>query len=134
MHMDEDRIKCCNISYLEPDFVKHHLYKVDDSYTTLNEDHEYSYREMVIDAMAPDFTTSNPEEALIAKDKLFFLYARELWFGCKKATQQSVIARLLNIKLEYRIPERCYDGIFQLMKDGLLDVHKLYLSTFKFIT
>ncbi|CAI9265267.1 unnamed protein product [Lactuca saligna] len=102
MHMDEDRIKypcikCRNIPHLEPDSAKYRLYKsgfvpsywfwdkhgetsidentslgVDDSYTTLNEKHEYSYREMVINAMAPDFTTSNPEEEPIAKDKLFF--------------------------------------------------------------
>nr|GMD93379.1 transposon, En/Spm-like, Transposase-associated domain protein [Ipomoea batatas] len=44
---------------------------------------------------------------------------RELWSGCEKLTQLSVVARLLNIKAEYRLPEQCFDAFCQLFKDGL---------------
>lgn len=83
--MDQHRIKfmcikCRSIPYVELDTIEHHLYKlgfvpnywfqdihgetsvddntylrVDDSYKYLNKDHECSYIEMVIDAMALDF-------------------------------------------------------------------------------
>nr|KAJ0201765.1 hypothetical protein LSAT_V11C600321320 [Lactuca sativa] len=111
--IDEDRIKCpcikCrNIPYRDTDTVKHHLYKsgfveeywfwdkhgetsidddntflgVDDSNKKFNES-ECSYREMVIDAMAPNFNTINPKEEPNVLDKKFFdmLAAadKELW-------------------------------------------------------
>ncbi|KAL7614981.1 hypothetical protein Lser_V15G06214 [Lactuca serriola] len=137
-YMDGDKIRCpCikfhNKAYKKVDKAKYHLYKfgfvpnyefwdkhgessfdctplgVDDTYMSLNEHHEPSYREMVMDAAGPDFITSTLDEEPNAEDKKFFdmLEAadKELWSGCKKVTQLSVIARLLNIKSEYRIHE-----------------------------
>nr|KAJ0205443.1 hypothetical protein LSAT_V11C500238250 [Lactuca sativa] len=97
--MDKDKIKwqCIKfrkIPYREVDIVKHHLYKfgfvkeywfrdkhdetsidddntflgVDDSNTNFSEG-ACSYREMAIDAMAPDLNTSNHEEEPNALDK-----------------------------------------------------------------
>ena len=78
---------------------------------------------MVLDAAGPEFITRNLNEEPNPEDKKFFdmLNAadRELWPGCEKVTQLSVVARLLNIQSEYRIPEQCFNSICQLMKDGL---------------
>ena len=102
---------------------------------SLNEHHEPTYREMVMDATGPDFITSTLDEEPNAEDKKFFdmLEAadKELWSGCKKVTQLSVIARLLNIKSEYRIPEQCFDTICQLIKDGLPQENNMVDSLYK---
>ncbi|KAL4590590.1 hypothetical protein LXL04_003524 [Taraxacum kok-saghyz] len=96
---------------------------MDDSNRSSNEQHEPSYTEMVLDVAGPDFVTRFLDEEPNLEDKKFFdmLNAadRELWSGCEKVTQLSVVARLLNIKSEYRIPEDCFNSICQLMKDGL---------------
>lgn len=36
---------------------------------------------------------------------------KELWPRCKKVTQLSGVARILKTKLEYCVPEQCYDVI-----------------------
>lgn len=46
-------------------------FRVDNSNTIMNEDHECSYSEMVLDSVAPDFFTSNHEEELNAKGNFF---------------------------------------------------------------
>ncbi|KAL7607985.1 hypothetical protein Lser_V15G12232 [Lactuca serriola] len=163
-YMDGDKIKCpctkCNNkAYKAVDEAKYHLYKfgfvpnyrfwdkhgetstdstllgMDDTYTSLNEHHDPTYRKLVMDAAGPDFMTRTLDEEPNSEDKKFFdmLEAadRELWPGCKKVTQLSVVARLLNIKSEYRIPELCFDAICQLIKDGLPEENNMVDSLYE---
>nr|GMD74945.1 uncharacterized protein LOC109155276 isoform X1 [Ipomoea batatas] len=78
---------------------------------------------MVIDAAGQNLIARNVGEEPNAEDKKFFdmldAADRQLWSGCEKLTQLSDVARLLNIKTEYRLPEQCFDAFCQLFKDGL---------------
>nr|GMC91741.1 uncharacterized protein LOC109155304 [Ipomoea batatas] len=91
----------------------------------LNEQNEplESYQQMVFDAAGPNLITRNVGEEPNVEDKRFFdmldAADRELWSGCEKLTQLSAVARLLNIKTKYRLPEQCFDAFCQLFKDGL---------------
>ncbi|KAL6579029.1 hypothetical protein OROMI_009245 [Orobanche minor] len=40
-----------------------------------------------------------------------------LWDGCEKHTKLSLVARLMSIKAENRMSEKCYDQIAELMKE-----------------
>lgn len=87
------------------------------------------YREMVFDAGGSSYRMNydgddrmddveeppNPEaqrfyDMLKAADN-------ELWPGCTKHSQLSVVARLINMKSENNISERCFDQIAELMKE-----------------
>ncbi|KAL4582967.1 hypothetical protein LXL04_007530 [Taraxacum kok-saghyz] len=145
--------KCLNRPYVEVEVMKFHLAKfgfmlnyhvwdrhgetsvrssssvgstssgIDYSNTSLNEQHEPSYTDMILDAAGPDFITRMVDEEPNPEDKKLFdmlnLADRELWPNCEKVTQLSVVDRLLNIKSEYRLPEQCFNSFCQLMKDGL---------------
>ena len=86
-----------------------------------------NYAQLVLDAAGPEFASRMSEmpedvdESPNAMDKRFFELLkhadRELWGGCEKATQLSAVARLLNIKADYNLSEKCYDAICQLLKD-----------------
>ena len=54
----------------------------------------------------------------------------QLWSGCKKATQLSVVSRLLNIKSDYRMPEKCYDTICQLINDVIPEENNMVDSLY----
>nr|KAJ0189731.1 hypothetical protein LSAT_V11C800451330 [Lactuca sativa] len=56
---------------------------------------------------------------------------KDLWHGCKKVTQVSAVARLLNIKLEYRIPKQSYDAICQLINDVLPEENNMVGSLYE---
>ncbi|VFQ95865.1 unnamed protein product [Cuscuta campestris] len=65
---------------------------------------------MVIDAMGPSFNPNVPvEEEPNASDKNFFDMLKpadtDLWKGCTKMSQLSMVARLLNIKAEHNLSE-----------------------------
>ena len=151
--------KCLNRAFQEVEVAKFHLSKfgfipnyylwnkhgetsigstsfgMDDTHSPFNEHHDPSYSEMVMDAAGYDFIERTFDEDPNPEDKKFFdmLEAadRELWSGCKKATQFSVAARLLNIKSEYRIPEQCFNAICQLMKDGLPEDNNMVDSLYE---
>lgn len=117
---------CHNKVYQEVDIAKFHLCKYgfvpnytfwdrqgetsiantslerDDTNMSLNEIQEPSYREMVLDAAGPELISRTLDEEPNLEDNKFFnkLKAadKELWPGCEKVTQLSVVARLLNIK------------------------------------
>ncbi|XP_057775147.1 uncharacterized protein LOC130994128 [Salvia miltiorrhiza] len=42
---------------------------------------------------------------------------RELWPGCKTHTQLSLVARLMSLKFENNMSERCFDQILELIKE-----------------
>lgn len=45
----------------------------------------------------------------------------ELWPGCTKHSQLSVVARLMNLKSEHNISERCFDQIAEFKKEIVPD-------------
>ncbi|XP_023761137.2 uncharacterized protein LOC111909581 [Lactuca sativa] len=151
--------KCLNRAFQEVEVAKFHLSKfgfipnyylwnkhgetsigstsfgMDDTHSPFNEHHDPSYSEMVMDVAGYDFIGRTFDEDPNPEDKKFFdmLEAadRELWSGCKKATQLSVAARLLNIKSEYRIHEQCFNAICQSMKDGLPEDNNMVDSLYE---
>ncbi|KAL4573042.1 hypothetical protein LXL04_019835 [Taraxacum kok-saghyz] len=114
------------------------LSDADDTYTTLHEQHAPTYTEMILDATDSDclngFMSKPIEEEPNTADKKFFdmLKAadKDLWSGCKKATQLSVVSRLLNIKSDYRMPEQCYDTICQLINDVIPEENNMVDSLY----
>nr|GMC66641.1 uncharacterized protein LOC109166774 [Ipomoea batatas] len=140
--------KCRHISFEEAEIVRFHLCKFGfvpnyfewnrygemsrnrtsmgfDANWSLNEQNEplESYQQMVFDAAGQNLIARNVGEEPNVEDKKFFdmldAADRQLWSGCEKLTQLSAVARLLNIKTEYRLPEQCFDAFCQLFKDGL---------------
>ncbi|VFQ84575.1 unnamed protein product [Cuscuta campestris] len=80
---------------------------------------------MIYDAVGPTRTNSVLEEEPNSTDKQFFEMLKaadtDLWPGSSKTSQLSAVARLLNIKSEHNLSERCYDTICQYIKDILLE-------------
>ncbi|XP_019160044.1 PREDICTED: uncharacterized protein LOC109156648 [Ipomoea nil] len=140
--------RCRHISFEEAESVRFHLCKFGfvpnyfewnrhgemshnqtsmefDANWSLNEQNEplESYQQMVYDVASPNLIARNMREEPNVEDKKFFdmldAADRQLWSGCEKLTQLSAVARLLNIKTEYRLPEQCFDAFCQLFKDGL---------------
>ncbi|XP_043815296.1 uncharacterized protein LOC110620971 [Manihot esculenta] len=44
---------------------------------------------------------------------------QQLWPGCETHSQLSAVSRLLNLKAEHHFSERCFDQIYELMKEML---------------
>ncbi|XP_039123357.1 uncharacterized protein LOC120259972 [Dioscorea cayenensis subsp. rotundata] len=98
---------------------------------------------MIIDAIGPNFDPyydENEEEMPNpTTQKLYDMLdtAEEpLWSGCESHTQLSAVARLLTIKSEFHISERCYDAVLQFMKEALPANNKLvdnFYNTKKFV-
>ena len=60
----------------------------------------------------------------------------ELWPGCENHSQLSAVARLLNIKSEHQMSEKCYDAITSLIKEMLPEDNKMvdnFYSTKKLV-
>ncbi|VFQ69657.1 unnamed protein product [Cuscuta campestris] len=78
---------------------------------------------MIYDAVGPTRINSVLEEEPNSTDKHFFEMLKaadtDLWPGSSKMSKLSAVARLLNIKLEHNLSERCYDTICQYIKDIL---------------
>ena len=80
------------------------------------------YITMVIDAAGHSFNQNyeyeeNPNP--IAQNFYDMLNAANnlLWLGCENHSQLSVVARMLNIKVEHHLSERVFDAIAKLMKE-----------------
>lgn len=84
-----------------------------------------TYEQMVMDAAGPDFFQDVMEEPPNpSAQKLYDMLQaanQEVWPGCESHSQLSVVARMLNIKAEHHLSERCFDDICQLMKEVLPD-------------
>jgi hypothetical protein len=93
------------------------------------------YVDMVYDAAGPSFADTEVEEEPNPADKKFFEMLKaadtDLWEGCRKMSQLSTTARLLNIKSEHNLSERCYDTICQLVKDVLPEENNMVDSFYK---
>ena len=88
-----------------------------------------TYHTMVLDAYS-QFDEEDIEEEP-PNDKAKQLYDMlnaadsELWPGCKRHSQLSFVVRLMSLKAEYHWPERCYDRLTELIKEGLPDENLL---------
>ncbi|XP_057999031.1 uncharacterized protein LOC131177881 [Hevea brasiliensis] len=84
-----------------------------------------TYEQLVMDAAGPDFFQDVMEEPPNpSAQKLYDMLQavnQEVWPGCESHSQLSVVARMLNIKAEHHLSERCFDDICQLMKEVLPD-------------
>ncbi|XP_058003650.1 uncharacterized protein LOC131180064 [Hevea brasiliensis] len=92
-----------------------------------------TYEQMVMDAAGPNFFQDVMEEPPNpSAQKLYDMLQatnQEVWPGCESHSQLSVVARMLNIKAEHHLSERCFDDICQLMKEVLPD-ENLMMKTF----
>ncbi|XP_039115102.1 uncharacterized protein LOC120250331 [Dioscorea cayenensis subsp. rotundata] len=98
---------------------------------------------MIIDAIGPNFDPyydANEEEIPNpTTQKLYDMLntgEEPLWPGCESHTQLSAVARLLTIKSEFHMLERCYDAVLQFMKEALPTSNKLvdnFYNTKKFV-
>ncbi|KAH6778240.1 hypothetical protein C2S51_009552 [Perilla frutescens var. frutescens] len=82
------------------------------------------YHNMVFDAVGPSLNIDDMddiEEAPNPEAQRFFNMLQaadnELWPGCRNHSQLSVVARLMNLKSENGISEKCFDQITELMKE-----------------
>lgn len=98
------------------------------------------YRQMILDAVGPDFFTEDMDEVPNPTAQKFYdmLNAADekLWPGCKTHSQMSSVARLLYMKSEHHFSERCYDDIVQFIKEVLPDENKMvdnFYSTKKLV-
>ena len=81
------------------------------------------FEQMVMDAgglHSYDTYTEEPPNASAQKLlDMLRLANQKVWPGCENHSQLSVVARMLNIKAEHRLSERCFDDLCQLMKEML---------------
>ncbi|XP_047949382.1 uncharacterized protein LOC125195248 [Salvia hispanica] len=77
---------------------------------------------MVLDAAGPQFNNENMDEPPHPDaQKLYDMLNaadNELWPGCKKHSQLSYVVRLMSLKAEFHWPEKCYDRVTELIKEG----------------
>ncbi|XP_039120731.1 uncharacterized protein LOC120257299 [Dioscorea cayenensis subsp. rotundata] len=82
-----------------------------------------TYEQMVIDAGGLDFSPTYMEEPPNAVAQKFFDMLRaanqEAWPGCKNHSQLSVVARMLNMKAEHHLSEKCFNDFCQFLKEML---------------
>ncbi|WCJ43095.1 hypothetical protein M5689_023857 [Euphorbia peplus] len=79
--------------------------------------------------MGAEPTTEHIEEDPNPKAQQFFDMLNsadtEVFPGCQKHSQLSITARLLNLKSEHRLSERCYDSVIEVIKELILEENKL---------
>ena len=80
-----------------------------------------TFVQMVYDVAGPQFNANIVEESPNPTTQNFYdmLNAanQEVWLCCQTYSQLSVIARMLHIKSEHWLSERCYDALCQFMKE-----------------
>ena len=101
------------------------------------------YRNMVLDVIGPNinpqYHVDEEEMPDLKTQRLYEMLHKAnepLWESCSKHTQLSAVARLLNIKSEFRMSEKCYDVVLQFMKEALPNDNKLvdsFYETKKFV-
>lgn len=158
-YMDKDKIKCpcrkCdNKLYKSTNEVRFHISKFgfvnnyhvwrfqgetssQSSRTSAMEiDYEAptAYHTMVLEAVGTQYNIGNMEEPPNPDAQRLYdmLNAadNELWPGCKKHSQLSYVVRLMSLKAEYHWPERCYDRVTELIKEGFPSDDNLLPSSF----
>nr|GMD32818.1 uncharacterized protein LOC109146588 [Ipomoea batatas]GMD32820.1 uncharacterized protein LOC109146588 [Ipomoea batatas] len=76
---------------------------------------------MVMDAAGPEFNVDEIEESPNPEAQKFYDMLKaadqELWPGSKKHSQLSLVARLMSLKSENHISEKCFNQFTELMKE-----------------
>nr|GMC60642.1 uncharacterized protein LOC109168299 [Ipomoea batatas] len=138
--------KCQNTKFLDVATVKFHLAKygfVSDYYVwrfhgecnlrvdvdqdvgapsqMASEEESNAYHTMVMDAAGPEFNVDEIEESPNPEAQRFYDMLKaadqELWPGSKKHSQLSLVARLMSLKSENHISEKCFNQFTELMKE-----------------
>ncbi|XP_043814060.1 uncharacterized protein LOC122723981 [Manihot esculenta] len=119
-----NQFKCQNHNFEYENTVRFHLMK----YGFVRD-----YYQLVADAAGPSFSPSiSNEPPNQSTQRLYDMLAaanQELWPGCENHSQLSVVARILNIKSEHHLSERCFDNIFQFIKE-ILPIDNLFTDNF----
>ncbi|XP_019170987.1 PREDICTED: uncharacterized protein LOC109166492 [Ipomoea nil] len=142
--------KCQNTKFLDVPTVKYHLAKygfVSDYYVwrfhgerivrvdvdqdvggpsqMASEEASNTYHTMVMDVDGPQFNVDEIEESPNPEAQKFYDMLKaadqELWPECKKHSQLSLVARLMSLKSENHISEKCFKQITELVKEVVLD-------------
>ncbi|XP_057809998.1 uncharacterized protein LOC131024507 [Salvia miltiorrhiza] len=147
LFMDGNNIKCpckkCdNVFYKEPNTVRYHIAKfgfVQNYYTwrfqgetsvgmademNLDVGHKSNVHHTVVtDAHGPLFNMGEPGEKPNPEAQRFYdmLNAanKELWPGCSNHSQLSFMARLMSLKSESTMAEKCSNQILKLVKESV---------------
>ncbi|XP_043817332.1 uncharacterized protein LOC122725001 [Manihot esculenta] len=132
-----NRFKCQNRSFEDENTVRFHLMKygfVRDYYVWYLHGEIQNYN--VIhkrNAAEPSFSPSiSNEPSNQSIQRLYDMLAaanQELWPGCENHLQLSAVARILNIKSEHHLSERCFDNICQFIKE-ILPIDNLFTDNF----
>ncbi|XP_043807342.1 uncharacterized protein LOC122721981 [Manihot esculenta] len=102
-----------------------HRRSIDSTDNTCNVEYQHgefsnAYEQLVADAAGPSFSPSiSTEPPNQSTQRLYDMLAvanKELWPGCENHSQLSAVARILNMKSEHHLSERCFDNICQLIK------------------
>ncbi|XP_019158513.1 PREDICTED: uncharacterized protein LOC109155282 [Ipomoea nil] len=138
--------KCQNTKFLDVPTVKFHLAKygfVSDYYVWRfqgecnvsvdvdrdvggpsqmdNEEASNAFHTMVMDAAGPEFNVDEIEETPNPEAQNFYDMLKaadqELWLGSKKHSQLSLVARLMSLKSENHISEKCFNQFTELLKE-----------------
>lgn len=136
--------KCKNLCYHNRDDVTAHLYAhgfLDDYIhwvshgesirrdTSLSSENTNPYRQMVMQAVSPDFDCdSTADEPNIETSKFYSLLNaidEPIWEGCKKHTKLSAMSQLLNLKSECHMSDKGFDRLLSTVKDMLPENDKL---------
>ncbi|XP_059288082.1 uncharacterized protein LOC132041388 isoform X3 [Lycium ferocissimum] len=80
-----------------------------------------SYHRMIHEAAGPSFDPNDMEEFPNPDAQKFYdmidAANQEVWPGCETHSQLSAVARLLHIKAEHHLSERCFDDICQYLNE-----------------
>ncbi|XP_019163601.1 PREDICTED: uncharacterized protein LOC109159943 [Ipomoea nil] len=125
--------KCQNTKFLDVPTVKFHLAKygfvsdyyvdrdVGDPSQMASEEASNAYHTMVMDAAGPGFNVDEIEESPNPEAQKFYDMLKaadqELWPGSKKKSQLSLVARLMSLKSENHISEKCFNEFTELLKE-----------------
>ncbi|XP_057999061.1 uncharacterized protein LOC131177905 [Hevea brasiliensis] len=93
------------------------------------------FQNMGSDAPSPDIAFENMEEPPNLNAQKFYdmlnAAEEELWPGCERHSQLSAVARMLNIKSEHHLSEKCYDAIVNFISEILPDDNQFIDSFYK---
>nr|GMD83380.1 uncharacterized protein LOC109168299 [Ipomoea batatas] len=146
--------KCQNTKFLDVPTVKFHLAKyefVSDYYVwrfhgecnlrvdveqdvgapsqMASEEVSNAYHTMVMDAAGPEFNVDEIEESPNPEAQKFYDMLKaadqELWPGSKNHSQLSLVARLMSLKSENHISEKCFNQFTELMKEVIPEVEEM---------
>nr|GMD61463.1 uncharacterized protein LOC109179592 [Ipomoea batatas] len=86
-----------------------------------SEEASNAYHTMVMDADGPEFNVDEIEESPNPEAQKFYDMLKaadqELWPGSKNHSQLSLVARLMSLKSENHISEKCFNQFTELMKE-----------------